>query len=97
VVLGLIGLAIAFNRLWLLVTLVRFALVIWYVVIARDCGEVVRAELDATTTADPSAGIGRSFSRSTRQNCSSHDAGDVANISPSACGSLAPVCSSSLR
>jgi protein-S-isoprenylcysteine O-methyltransferase Ste14 len=35
-VLGLIGLAIAFNSLWLLVTLVPFALVIRYGVIARE-------------------------------------------------------------
>jgi protein-S-isoprenylcysteine O-methyltransferase Ste14 len=35
-VLGLIGLAIAFNRLWLLVTLVPSALVIRYGVIARE-------------------------------------------------------------
>jgi protein-S-isoprenylcysteine O-methyltransferase Ste14 len=34
--LGLIGLAIAFNRLWLLLTLVPFALVIRYGVIARE-------------------------------------------------------------
>ena len=34
--LGLIGLAIAFNSLWLLVTLVPFALVIRYGVIARE-------------------------------------------------------------
>jgi protein-S-isoprenylcysteine O-methyltransferase Ste14 len=35
-VLALIGLAIAFNSLWLLVTLVPFALVIRYGVIARE-------------------------------------------------------------
>jgi protein-S-isoprenylcysteine O-methyltransferase Ste14 len=35
-VLGLIGLAIAFNGLWLLMTLVPFALVIRYGVIARE-------------------------------------------------------------
>jgi protein-S-isoprenylcysteine O-methyltransferase Ste14 len=35
-VLGLIGLAIAFDRLWLLMTLVPFALVIRYGVIARE-------------------------------------------------------------
>jgi protein-S-isoprenylcysteine O-methyltransferase Ste14 len=35
-VLGLIGLAIAFNSLWLLVTLVPFALVIRYAVITRE-------------------------------------------------------------
>jgi protein-S-isoprenylcysteine O-methyltransferase Ste14 len=35
-VLGLIGLAIAFNGLWLLLTLVPFALVIRYGVIARE-------------------------------------------------------------
>jgi protein-S-isoprenylcysteine O-methyltransferase Ste14 len=35
-VLGLIGLAIAFNSAWLLVTLVPFALVIRYGVIARE-------------------------------------------------------------
>jgi protein-S-isoprenylcysteine O-methyltransferase Ste14 len=35
-VLGLIGLAIAFNSLWLLLTLVPFALVIRYGVIARE-------------------------------------------------------------
>ncbi|WP_108512293.1 methyltransferase family protein [Bradyrhizobium algeriense] len=35
-VLGLIGLAIAFNSLWLLMTLVPFALVIRYGVIARE-------------------------------------------------------------
>ena len=34
--LGLIGLAIAFNTLWLLVTLVPFALVIRYGVVARE-------------------------------------------------------------
>jgi protein-S-isoprenylcysteine O-methyltransferase Ste14 len=34
--LGLIGLAIAFNSLWLLLTLVPFALVIHYGVIARE-------------------------------------------------------------
>jgi protein-S-isoprenylcysteine O-methyltransferase Ste14 len=35
-VLGLIGLAIAFNSLWLLLTLVPFALVIRYGVVARE-------------------------------------------------------------
>ena len=35
-VLGPIGLAIAFNSLWLLVTLVPFALVIRYAVITRE-------------------------------------------------------------
>jgi protein-S-isoprenylcysteine O-methyltransferase Ste14 len=35
-VLGLIGLAIAFNSLWLLLTLVAFALVIRYGVVARE-------------------------------------------------------------
>ena len=35
-VLGLIGLAIAFNSLWLLMTLVPFALVIRYGVITRE-------------------------------------------------------------
>ena len=35
-VLGLIGLAVAFNRFWLLVTLVPFALVIRYGVVARE-------------------------------------------------------------
>ena len=35
-VLGLIGLAVAFNSLWLLVTLVPFARVIRYGVIARE-------------------------------------------------------------
>ena len=35
-VLGLIGLAVAFNNLWLLMTLVPFALVIRYGVIARE-------------------------------------------------------------
>jgi protein-S-isoprenylcysteine O-methyltransferase Ste14 len=35
-VLGLIGLAIAFNSLWLLLTLVPFALVIHYGVVARE-------------------------------------------------------------
>jgi protein-S-isoprenylcysteine O-methyltransferase Ste14 len=35
-VLGLIGLAIAFNGLWLLMTLVPFALVIRYGVVARE-------------------------------------------------------------
>jgi protein-S-isoprenylcysteine O-methyltransferase Ste14 len=35
-VLGLIGLAIAFNSLWLLMTLVPFALVIHYGVITRE-------------------------------------------------------------
>ncbi|WP_065750442.1 methyltransferase family protein [Bradyrhizobium paxllaeri] len=35
-VLGLIGLALAFNSLWLLMTLVPFALVIRYGVIARE-------------------------------------------------------------
>jgi len=34
--LGLIGLAIAFNSLWLLLTLVPFALVIRYAVVARE-------------------------------------------------------------
>jgi protein-S-isoprenylcysteine O-methyltransferase Ste14 len=34
--LGLIGLAIAFNDLWLLVTLLPFALVIRYGVVARE-------------------------------------------------------------
>src|SRR5499433_4303365 len=34
--LGLIGLAVAFNTLWLLVTLVPFALVIRYGVVARE-------------------------------------------------------------
>ena len=34
--LGLIGLAIAFNSLWLLLTLVPFALVIRYGVVARE-------------------------------------------------------------
>jgi protein-S-isoprenylcysteine O-methyltransferase Ste14 len=35
-VLGLIGLAIAFNSLWLLLTLVPFALIIHYGVVARE-------------------------------------------------------------
>jgi protein-S-isoprenylcysteine O-methyltransferase Ste14 len=35
-VLGLIGLAIAFNSLWLLIALVIFALLIRYGVIARE-------------------------------------------------------------
>jgi protein-S-isoprenylcysteine O-methyltransferase Ste14 len=35
-VLGLIGLAIAFNSLWLLLTLVTFALIIHYGVVARE-------------------------------------------------------------
>jgi protein-S-isoprenylcysteine O-methyltransferase Ste14 len=35
-VLGLIGLAIAFNSLWLLMTLLPFALVIRYGVVARE-------------------------------------------------------------
>jgi protein-S-isoprenylcysteine O-methyltransferase Ste14 len=35
-VLGLIGLAIAFNSLWLLLTLVPFALAIRYGVVARE-------------------------------------------------------------
>ena len=35
-VLGLIGLAIAFNSLWLLMTLALFALVIRYSVITRE-------------------------------------------------------------
>jgi protein-S-isoprenylcysteine O-methyltransferase Ste14 len=35
-VLGLIGLAIAFNSLWLLMTLMPFALVIRYGVITRE-------------------------------------------------------------
>jgi protein-S-isoprenylcysteine O-methyltransferase Ste14 len=35
-VLGLVGLAIAFNSLWLLLTLVPFALVIRYGVVARE-------------------------------------------------------------
>src|SRR2546423_1364187 len=35
-VLGIIGLAVAFNSLWLLLTLVPFALVIRYGVVARE-------------------------------------------------------------
>ena len=84
--LGLIGLAIAFDNLWLLMMLVPFALVIRYGVVAREEAYLERKFGDAIAATARAYGAGCSAVDVTNGSSSAHSASRIGpRINPPAC------------